>query len=87
MLEAIGSARERILFETYIIKGDAMGRRFKRALIDAANRGVDVYVIYDGFANLVVTPSFLRFPGADPCAALSGVRHRLAVLQPAADGP
>ena len=34
MLEAIGSARERILFETYIIKGDEMGRRFKRALID-----------------------------------------------------
>jgi len=29
---------------------------------DAARRGVDVYVIYDGFANLVVTPSFLRFP-------------------------
>lgn len=62
MLEAIGNARERILFETYIFKGDAMGRRFKQALIDAADRGVDVYVIYDGFANLVVTPSFLRFP-------------------------
>jgi len=62
MLAAIESARERILFETYIIKGDAMGRRFKKALIDAARRGVDVYVIYDGFANLVVTPSFLRFP-------------------------
>jgi cardiolipin synthase len=62
MLEAIGNARERILFETYIIKGDEMGRRFKQALIDASRRGVDVHVIYDGFANLVVAPSFLRFP-------------------------
>ncbi|WP_157439564.1 phospholipase D-like domain-containing protein [Aeromicrobium sp. Root344] len=62
MLAAIGNARERILFETYIIKADEMGRRFKQALVDAAERGVDVYVIYDGFANLVVTPSFLTFP-------------------------
>ena len=39
-----------------------MGRRFKAALIEAASRGVDVYVIYDQFANLVVKPSFLAFP-------------------------
>jgi cardiolipin synthase len=62
MLAAIESARERILFETYIIKSDAMGRRFKDALVAAAERGVDVYVIYDAFANLVVSPRFLRFP-------------------------
>lgn len=62
MLAAIESARERILFETYIIKSDAMGRRFKDALVAAADRGVDVYVIYDAFANLVVSPRFLRFP-------------------------
>ena len=62
MLAAIDSAQDRILFETYIIKGDAMGERFKQALIRAADRGVDVYVVYDAFANLVVRPSFLRFP-------------------------
>lgn len=62
MLESIRSARERILFETFIWKGDAIGRRFKEALIEAANRGVEVYVIYDGFANLVVPRSFLTFP-------------------------
>lgn len=62
MLAAIESARERILFETFIIKSDAVGRRFKEALVAAAERGVDVYVIYDGFANLVVSPRFLRFP-------------------------
>jgi cardiolipin synthase len=64
MLGAIDAAQDRILFETYIIKGDAMGERFKQALIRAADRGVDVYVVYDAFANLVVKPSFLRFPGS-----------------------
>ena len=59
---AIAGAQERILFESFIIKGDAIGQRFKRALIRAAERGVEVRVVYDGFANLVVRPSFLRFP-------------------------
>ncbi|HEY0888015.1 MAG TPA: phospholipase D-like domain-containing protein [Nocardioides sp.] len=62
MLAAIEGAQRQILFETYIWKGDAIGERFKRALIAAADRGVDVYVIYDAFANLVVSPRFKRFP-------------------------
>ncbi len=62
MLAAIANAQDRILFESFIIKGDEVGRRFKRALVRAAERGVEVRVIYDGFANLVVRPSFLRFP-------------------------
>ncbi len=62
MLAAIDSATERILFESYIVKGDEMGQRFKAALIAAAGRGVAVYVIYDGFANMVVKRSFFRFP-------------------------
>lgn len=61
MLAAIEGATDRILFETYILKGDAVGKRFKAALTAAAERGVDVYVVYDGFANLVVSPGFLRF--------------------------
>ncbi|MQA01734.1 MAG: phosphatidylserine/phosphatidylglycerophosphate/cardiolipin synthase family protein [Streptosporangiales bacterium] len=62
MLRAIRSARETIYFESFIWKGDDVGLQFKQALIDAADRGVQVYVIYDGFANLVVPPSFKRFP-------------------------
>ncbi|MGI5121672.1 phospholipase D-like domain-containing protein [Marinactinospora thermotolerans] len=62
MLDAIRSARHRIMFEVFIFKGDAVGREFKRALIEAAERGVEVHVIYDGFANLVVPRSFFRFP-------------------------
>jgi cardiolipin synthase len=61
MLAAIESAQQRILFETYIWKADQTGERFKQALSRAAGRGVDVYAVYDGFANLVVSPLFKRF--------------------------
>lgn len=64
MLAAIESAQHQVLLETYIWKGDALGERFKSALIDAADRGVDVHVVYDAFANLVVPPAFKRFPSS-----------------------
>ncbi|HEX5087272.1 MAG TPA: phospholipase D-like domain-containing protein [Nocardioides sp.] len=62
MLAAIEGAQRQVLFETYIWKGDAVGEQFKTALAAAADRGVEVYCIYDGFANLVVSPRFKRFP-------------------------
>ena len=62
MLEAIEGARERVLFESFIVKDDEVGQRFKAALIAAAERGVEVFVIYDVFANLVVKRSFFDFP-------------------------
>ncbi len=62
MLAAIRSATTRIFIETYIWKGDEVGQTFKDALIEASARGVDVYVVYDGFANLVVPRTFFRFP-------------------------
>jgi cardiolipin synthase len=62
MLNAIGQAKSRIFFESFIWKGDAIGQAFKDALIDAANRGVKVYVVFDEFANLVVPRPFFVFP-------------------------
>jgi cardiolipin synthase len=62
MLAAIDGAQRQILLETYIWKGDEIGERFKTALTAAADRGVEVYCIYDGFANLVVSPLFKQFP-------------------------
>ncbi len=62
MLAAIEGAEKQVLFETYIWKGDGVGQQFKQAIIDAADRGVDVRVIYDSFANIVVRPQFLSFP-------------------------
>jgi cardiolipin synthase len=64
MIAAIEGAQHQVLFETYIWKGDETGERFKRALAAAADRGVDVYCIYDGFANLVVSPVFKHFPSS-----------------------
>src|SRR5699024_2790590 len=64
MLEAIRGAREFIFFETYIWKDDDVGREFKRELIAAAERGVQVYVIFDSFGNLVVPWAFKRFPAS-----------------------
>jgi cardiolipin synthase A/B len=61
MLQAIEGARERVFLETYIWKGDRIGRKFKDALTQAAKRGVDVFVIYDSLANLVVPASFKCF--------------------------
>lgn len=61
MLAAIRGARHQILFETYLWKADEVGREFLDALNDAEARGVDVYVIFDWFGNLVVPRSFYRF--------------------------
>ena len=38
MLAAIEGAKKQVLLETYIWKGDAVGQRFKKAVIDAADR-------------------------------------------------
>ena len=62
MLDAISQAKSRIFFESFIWKGDTIGQAFKDALIDAANRGVKVYVVFDEFANLVVPRPSSSFP-------------------------
>lgn len=64
MLAAIDAAQDEILFETYIWKDDEIGEAFKRALTAASHRGVRVHVVYDAFANLVVSPRFKRFDPA-----------------------
>ncbi len=61
MIAAIDAAEHRVLLETYIWKGDRVGERFKRALTRAVERGVEVYVVYDVFANLVVPRRFFQF--------------------------
>ena len=61
MLQAISGAKESILIETFIWKDDETGQQFKNAINEAAARDVEVFVIYDGFANLVIPHSFFRF--------------------------
>lgn len=61
MLEAIRGAKKQIFIETFIWKNDETGHQFKDALNQAAERGVEVYVIFDVFANLVVPGTFFTF--------------------------
>ncbi len=83
MIEAIDKAEHQVLLETYIWKGDDVGERFRDAVNRAAERGVNVYVIYDGFANLVVNPFFYsfhplvnvyRFPVIRPSIVFTNIR-------------
>lgn len=60
MIEAINSAKESIMFETYIWKGDKTGQMFMDAFNAAAKRGVKIHIILDHFANLVVDRKFYQ---------------------------
>jgi cardiolipin synthase len=67
MLQAIESARRRILLTTYIFETNHTGRRFIEALAAAAGRGVDVRVIIDGVGE------FYGLPRAGTLLARRGV--------------
>ncbi len=62
MLNAIDEAQSTIYLETYILKGDAVGQRFKRHLIKKAKAGVKVYIGFDGFGSLLMPFGFRRWP-------------------------
>jgi cardiolipin synthase len=62
MLSAIDTAQKSIYLETYIWKDDQVGQEFKQKLICKVNQGLDVYVIFDSFANTVVPHTFKVFP-------------------------
>lgn len=65
MLEAIDSAQESVFIESYIWKGDEVGKEFRDHLAKKAAEGVPVYVIFDSFANLVVPRAFKTSFGND----------------------
>ena len=47
ILEGVAGAREYILFQFYMIHDDGLGRRVQKALIERADAGVRVFVLYD----------------------------------------
>ncbi len=61
MLRDIRDAKDSIFFESFIWKSDAVGETFKDELTKAARRGVQVFVVYDAFANIVVPREFKQF--------------------------
>lgn len=62
MLATIDAAQESIYLETYIWKGDEVGQEFKDHLARKADQGVEVYLVFDRFANTVVSSKFKAFP-------------------------
>lgn len=62
MLADIRSAKKSIYFETFIIKNDTTGKLFRDALVEAAARGVDVYIIIDTWGTLNQPLKVRRYP-------------------------
>lgn len=62
MLAAITYARESVYLESFILKGDAVGKEFKKHLIAKATEGVEIHILCDWFGNLLTPWRFRRFP-------------------------
>src|SRR5260370_26539389 len=82
MFAAIDAAEESIYLETYIWKGDEVGQEFKERLARKARQGVEVYAIYDRFANLVVPNEFKVFPPEMHVLQYQGFRRLWHIFDP-----
>lgn len=82
MLAAIDGAKESIYLETYIWKSDKVGQAFKDHLERKASAGVDVYVIFDRFANIVVPAAFKVFPSTINMLHYYAIRSPLHLFDP-----
>ncbi|MDX9841441.1 MAG: phospholipase D-like domain-containing protein [Desulfobulbus sp.] len=60
LFAAMEAAATAIRAEFYIVRADATGDRFARALMDAAGRGVDVALIYDTVGCFDTPASYFR---------------------------
>ena len=52
MLQAIGAARQYVLLEMYLFESGAVANRFIGALLDAADRGVRIFLLLDDYGSL-----------------------------------
>ena len=60
MLASIASAKREVLLEMYWVGADAVGERFREALIERARAGVKVCVIYDAVGSMSITAAWWR---------------------------
>ncbi len=58
MLSALAAASRSVRLETYIFRDDAVGHRFRDALVQACERGVTVHVLVDALGSLELADSF-----------------------------
>ncbi|MGF1624108.1 MAG: cardiolipin synthase [Alphaproteobacteria bacterium] len=60
MLEAIASAQDYVLLQSYIVHDDFIGRRFRDALVARAAAGVAVYFLYDEIGCVRLPNRYLK---------------------------
>lgn len=60
VFRAIADAQHEVLLETFIIRDDKVGRELRQVLIDAAQRGVRIELIADGYGTPDLDDSYLR---------------------------
>lgn len=60
LIKAIQTARSYILFQFYIINDDEAGRRCLQALVERAQKGVSIYVLYDKIGSSKMTSAFIQ---------------------------
>ena len=75
MFQAIASAKSYVLVEYFIIQDDGVGNQFREALMERAQAGVKVYLIYDEFGCLGVSRTYfqgLRDAGVEVVAFAPG---------------
>jgi cardiolipin synthase len=82
MLSAIDGAKERIYIESFIWKSDSVGQEFKNRLIQRAREGIEVFVLFDSFGNLVVPRKFKVFPPPIQELKYQAIVRPLQILDP-----
>jgi len=60
LLKAIAEAKTYIHFQFFILRDDETGRVFRDALVEAAERGVKVRVLYDAIGSRGITTAYVK---------------------------
>jgi cardiolipin synthase A/B len=82
---AIEAAQQEVMLETFILFEDKVGQQLHRVLLAAAQRGVRVDILVDGFGSADLTTGFIRalteagvrFRIFDPGPRLFGLRPKM----------
>ena len=82
VFEAIRAAEREVILETFILFDDKVGRELQRELIAAAQRGVQIDLMVDGFGSSDLTRAFVqaltragvRVRSFDPVSRFLGMR-------------
>ncbi|MGH8464803.1 MAG: cardiolipin synthase ClsB, partial [Pseudomonas sp.] len=85
LFEAIDNAQRKVILETFIWFEDNVGRQLHAVLLRAAQRGIDVQVLLDGYGSADLSEQFISeltsagvvFRYYDPRQRLLGMRTNL----------